>query len=167
MRRGTQGHVAAPHGPAQRLRGAIYLYISIYIYLFILYIRGFQPFLNGRGIRTSISVELYKPDGFHLPFPCGTKVPHTVFSCRPRGARRSVGSTARVDLTRRSRERRTTDRSNHHVPFKRDYNRRMKRNVAALHALIKWRRGPPITIKDTCALIRSYDGHDLTRRNAS
>ena len=25
MRRGTQGHVAAPRGPAQRLRGAIYI----------------------------------------------------------------------------------------------------------------------------------------------
>ena len=34
-RRGTQGHVAEPRGPAQRLRGAVY----IYIYLFILYIK--------------------------------------------------------------------------------------------------------------------------------
>ena len=30
MRRGTQGHVAAPRGPAQRLRGA-YIYSFIYI----------------------------------------------------------------------------------------------------------------------------------------
>ena len=30
MRRGTQGHVAAPRGPAQRLRGA-YIYSIIYI----------------------------------------------------------------------------------------------------------------------------------------
>ena len=30
MRRGTQGHVAAPRGPAQRLRGMIYIYIIIY-----------------------------------------------------------------------------------------------------------------------------------------
>ena len=30
MRRGTVGHVAAPRGPAHRLRGAIYIYIFIY-----------------------------------------------------------------------------------------------------------------------------------------
>ena len=32
MRRGTQGHVAAPRGPAQRLRGAVNLYIYYIIY---------------------------------------------------------------------------------------------------------------------------------------
>ena len=31
MRRGTHGHVAAPRGPAQRLRGADILYIIIYV----------------------------------------------------------------------------------------------------------------------------------------
>ena len=30
MRRGTQGHVAAPRGPVQRLRGAIYIILFIY-----------------------------------------------------------------------------------------------------------------------------------------
>ena len=30
MRRGTQGHMAAPHGPTRRLRGVIF--ISTYIY---------------------------------------------------------------------------------------------------------------------------------------
>ena len=46
MRRGTQGHVAAPRGPAQCLRGALYLY-----YLFITYIHkmGLQPSLDGKG----------------------------------------------------------------------------------------------------------------------
>ena len=29
MRRGTQGHVATPRGPTQRLRGAIFTYIYI------------------------------------------------------------------------------------------------------------------------------------------
>ena len=29
MRRGTQGHVAAPRGPAQRLRGAIHIIIYL------------------------------------------------------------------------------------------------------------------------------------------
>ena len=46
MRRGTQGHVAAPRGPAQRLRGAIYLFIYIY---YIVIINGFQPSLYGKG----------------------------------------------------------------------------------------------------------------------
>ena len=32
MRRGTQGHVAAPRGPAQCLRGAVNLYIYYIIY---------------------------------------------------------------------------------------------------------------------------------------
>ena len=31
MRRGTQGHVAAPRGPAQRLRGA-YIYLALLLY---------------------------------------------------------------------------------------------------------------------------------------
>ena len=33
MRRGTQGHVATPRGPAQRLRGVIYIHTYIYIYI--------------------------------------------------------------------------------------------------------------------------------------
>ena len=46
MRRGTQGHVAAPRGPAQRLRGAIYPYN----YLFTLYIiKVLCPSLYGKG----------------------------------------------------------------------------------------------------------------------
>ena len=36
VRRGTQGHVAEPRGPAQRLRGAYYIPI-VYLY-YILYI---------------------------------------------------------------------------------------------------------------------------------
>ena len=35
IRRGTRGHVAAPRGPAQRLRGAFYIYS---IYIIIIYI---------------------------------------------------------------------------------------------------------------------------------
>ena len=34
VRRGTQGHVAEPRGPAQRLRGALYLYL-IYLLSYI------------------------------------------------------------------------------------------------------------------------------------
>ena len=47
MRRGTQGHVSAPRGPAQRLRGAFYIY-SIHI-IIIIYIMGLQPSLAGKG----------------------------------------------------------------------------------------------------------------------
>ena len=32
MRRGTQGHVAVPRGPAQRPRGAYILYIILLLY---------------------------------------------------------------------------------------------------------------------------------------
>ena len=38
MRRGTQGHVAAPRGPTRRLRGVIrtqYLYLLIYVIICI------------------------------------------------------------------------------------------------------------------------------------
>ena len=53
------------------------------------------------------TVRLFKPDGFPNIFRVG--LTHTLFTYfRWRGARRIVGSTARVDLTRRSRERRTT-----------------------------------------------------------
>ena len=47
MRRGTQGHVAAPRGPASRLRGAIYLFI--YIYIYIVSINGSSAFPIGKG----------------------------------------------------------------------------------------------------------------------
>ena len=33
MRRGTQGHVAAPRGPAQRLRGTEYIYSILLLYI--------------------------------------------------------------------------------------------------------------------------------------
>ena len=46
MRRGTQGHVAAPRGPAQRLHGAYILYYYYYIYIK----RVLQPRLEGEGI---------------------------------------------------------------------------------------------------------------------
>ena len=36
VRRGTQGHVAEPRGPAQRLRGAFYIYS---IFIIIIYIK--------------------------------------------------------------------------------------------------------------------------------
>ena len=49
MRRGTQGHVAAPRGPTRRLRG-IYIYI---VYLYIIYNRGFQLSVDRKGIQAS------------------------------------------------------------------------------------------------------------------
>ena len=61
MRRGTQGHVAAPRGPAQRAYVAR-LYI-LYIYN-LSYIKGVfvLPFM-GRVIPLE-TVGYYKPDGF-------------------------------------------------------------------------------------------------------
>ena len=72
MRRGTQGHVAAPRGPAQRLRGAIYIYIylSYIIRFFVL------PYM-GRVIPIR-TVGSYKPDGFIIIFGVGLK-PHITY----------------------------------------------------------------------------------------
>ena len=57
MRRGTQGHVAAPRGPAQRAYVArIYL---IYYYYYIYSKRGLQPRLEGEGINPLICRVLY------------------------------------------------------------------------------------------------------------
>ena len=56
MQRGTQGHVAAPRGPAQRLRGA---YILLYYYYYIYSKRGLQPRLEGEGINPLICRVLY------------------------------------------------------------------------------------------------------------
>ena len=72
MRRGTQGHVAAPRRPAQRLRGAIhiYIYLSYIIRFFVLSILG-----RVIPIRT---VECYKPDGFIIIFGVGLK-PHLTY----------------------------------------------------------------------------------------
>ena len=47
MRRGTQGHVAAPRGPAQRLRGSLYLYL---IYLLHIYIKGSSALPIWKGV---------------------------------------------------------------------------------------------------------------------
>ena len=45
VRRGTQGHVAEPRGPAQRLRGALY----IIIYIHTLYNKGYSAFRSPEG----------------------------------------------------------------------------------------------------------------------
>ena len=56
MRRGTQGHVAAPRGPAQCLRGA---YILYYIIITIYIKRVLQPRLDGEGINPLKCQALY------------------------------------------------------------------------------------------------------------
>ena len=72
MRRGTQGHVAAPRGPAQHLHGVkyIYIYISYIIRFFVL------PYM-GRVIPIR-TVGSYKPDGFIIIFGVGLK-PHLTY----------------------------------------------------------------------------------------
>ena len=62
MRRGTQGHVVAPRGPAQRLRGA---YILNYFIIIIYNKRVLQPRLDGEGINPLKCWVLYTR---HSPF---------------------------------------------------------------------------------------------------
>ena len=62
MRRGTHGHVAAPRGPAQRLRGA---YILNYFIITIYNKRVLQPRLDGEGINPLKCRVLYTR---HSPF---------------------------------------------------------------------------------------------------
>ena len=58
MRRGTQGHMAAPRGPAQRLCGALYLY---YIYYYYIYKEVFSLAYMGRVIDSSYSSGIINP----------------------------------------------------------------------------------------------------------
>ena len=46
VRCGAQGHVAEPRGPAQRLRGAFYIYS---LFIITISIKGLQPSLYGKG----------------------------------------------------------------------------------------------------------------------
>ena len=72
MRRGTQDHVAAPRGPAQRLRGAYYI-----VFIFIIYRKYKEVFslpYTGRVIPLE-TVGCYKPDGFLNIFRVGLILP--------------------------------------------------------------------------------------------
>ena len=114
MRRGTQGHVAESHAdPRSAPTWCFYIYYIYYLYIY----KGFFVLhYMGRVIPLE-TVGSYKPDGFLNIFRVG--LTHTLLTYfRWRGARRIVGSTARVDLARRLRERRTIDRDQTHVPNK-------------------------------------------------
>ena len=57
MRRGTQGHMAAPRGPAQRLRGALYILYNLFTIIYkvlqlSLYGKGYSSLINRRVLYT-------------------------------------------------------------------------------------------------------------------
>ena len=113
MRRGTQGHVAAPRGPAQRADVAhIYIVYSIILInikcsLSSPYKGGSYPYLRSGIIYPTVSLNKSRVGlSFitHLPF-------------RRRGARRDVGSRGRSIDERRSHGAGTTDRDQEHVGF--------------------------------------------------
>ena len=93
-------------------------------------------------------------------------IPTLYLPCRWRASALDVGSTARVDLTRRSRERRTIDR---------DQETCLIRVIITAVIDATWRHharrsgehGPPIRWSRTWHKNRSYNGHDFTRSNAS
>ena len=69
MRRGTQGHVAVPRGPAQRA----YVARIHTIYFYLLYIVKRSSAFAEEGLLTLLNVGYYIPDSFLYYFPCGTK----------------------------------------------------------------------------------------------
>ena len=108
MRRGMQGHVAAPRGPAQRLRGALYI-----LYSYITYsIRGIQHPVYREGIRPLRSSGVIYPTILSFYFCVG--LIHTDFynvgDVERRGATDQMGDrSTRVDCMRRGPP---TDQSN-------------------------------------------------------
>ena len=111
------------------------------------------------------TVGSYKPDGSQHILRVGL-ISTLFLPCKWRGATIGVGSTARVDLTRRSRERRTIDR---------DQETCLVRVIITAVIDATWRHharrsgehGPPIRWSRTWHKNRSYNGHDFTRSNAS
>ena len=161
MRRGTQGHVAAPRGPTQAPRGAIY-HILHYVYIYIKcslsspYKGGSYPYKRSGIIYPTVSIN--KPRvglSFitYLPF-------------RRRGARRDVGSRGRSIDERRSHGAGTTDRDQEHVGFK---------IIITVRLPATWlteerrsdARGPPDQIRSTCVKSKRYNGHDLILEEGS
>ena len=67
VQRGTQGHVAEPRGPAQRLRGTLYILYSYIIYS----IMGFQPSIDRKGIQPIRSSGVINPMISFLLFRVG------------------------------------------------------------------------------------------------
>ena len=132
MRRGTQGHVAEPRGPAQRLRGAYYI-----LYSYITYsIMGIQPPVYREGIRPLRSSGVINPTILFFYFCVGlihTAVKMQVtWSLEVRWIGRSAESLAPIKWTW------TTDRSITHVSFKWSYNGQIFCDVPASHASITW-----------------------------
>ena len=110
MRRGTQGHVAAPRGPAQRAHVARY----ILYYIMYTYINGSLSSPIWGGSYPSRSSGLINPTILILFLRVGL-IPTLYLPCRWRGATRGVGSRGRSIDGRRSRGARTTESDQRHV----------------------------------------------------
>ena len=74
VRRGTQGQVAEPHGPAQRAY-VVHLYILFIYYLYSIKVFFVLPYI-GRVIPLE-TVGSYKPDGFLNSFHVGLILPES------------------------------------------------------------------------------------------
>ena len=66
--------MAVPRGPTRRLRD---IYLHIYCIYYIMH--KVQPSVYRKGIQPSKTVVSYKWFNLFKFFPCGTKVPHSVF----------------------------------------------------------------------------------------
>ena len=109
MRRGTQGHVAEPRGPAQRAYVAR-LYILYSYYLYSIKVFFVLPYM-GRVIPLE-TVGSYKPNGFLNILRVGL----ILLECRWRGTTRGVGSAAHQKIHTSIGWTRTTDRDQTHKP---------------------------------------------------
>ena len=134
VRRCTQGHVAEPHGPAQRLHGALYI-----LYSYITYsIMGFQPSVDRKGIQPIRLLGVINRTISFLLFRVG--LIHTAFTMQVTWR---DGSNGRSIDAHWSHAPWTTDGSIKHVLFKTNYNGEIICNVAASYAPIEWRHGAP------------------------
>ena len=131
MRRGTQGHVAAPRGPMRRLRG-VHLFIFI---LHILYTNGIQPSVYRKGIQP------FKPSRIMYPLIL-LKLLHVglkPFLSGKIDCWIEARDASRVNTVNQK----STTASITHVSYKRNCNGQILCDVAASHTSITWTRGPP------------------------
>ena len=119
MRRGMQGHVAAPCRPTQRLRSALLSYIHIAIIHIVK-----SAFCNSEGYSTLRFGAPYKPNASFKFSPCGTKS-QTVFKRAGDVAKGEASDWMERGSSRVNRVYTwTTDCDQRHVRFKMDYNSR-------------------------------------------
>ena len=131
MRRGTQGHVAAPCRPMRCLRG-VHIFISI---LHIVYRKGIQPSIYRKGIQP------FKPSRiiYRLIFLNLLRVGLKPFISGKIDRGIEARDASRVDTVNQK----STTTSITHVSYRRNYNSKILCDVAASHTSIAWTRRPP------------------------